>query len=376
MLEFDQRALRNCLGSYVTGVTIVTTLDCAGAAVGITANSFSSVSLDPPLVLWSQALAARSFPVFRDAERFVINILAQDQAEISQRFAKSGEDKFARTPTRAGLGGLPIVEGCTAFLECLKVATYPGGDHAVFVGRVENFERTERKPLAFGGGQYIVTLAHDLGMVSSPGQGPSFTHLDAVRLATAALGDVSARLGTTLGLAVWGNRGTTFIAWEPSRNPVTNDLRTGLVVSPIFAASGLLFSAFLPREKVDVHIENELASLRAAGVSSIPTAAEIDLTLARVRSLGISRSVPERFGSNVTAYGAPIFNRFGRIALALTAVGRTDEIGASEQGEFPQKLRREAAALSARLGAAQSEHARIDTAAKGACAGGAAGAGG
>jgi flavin reductase (DIM6/NTAB) family NADH-FMN oxidoreductase RutF/DNA-binding IclR family transcriptional regulator len=354
MPPFDQRALRNCLGTYVTGVTIVTTVAPCGTPVGITVNSFSSVSLDPPLVLWSQALCARSFPAFRDAERFVINILAEDQAEISRRFAKAGEDKFANIPIRRGLGGLPIIEGCTAFLECTKSATYPGGDHAVFVGRVENFEHTELKPLAFGGGRYVVTLAHDLGVLSTSGAATPFTHLDGVRLVSSALGAICARLGTTVGAAVWGNRGATVIAWEPSPNPVSNDLRTGLVVSPIYAASGLIFSAFLPREKVDVHIEQELRSLRLAGMSNIPSAEEIDGTLLRIRSLGLSRSVPERFGSDVTAYGTPVFDRLGRIAFALTAVGRTELVGTSEEGEFPQKLRQEAAVLSAKLVAAQN----------------------
>ena len=135
---------------------------------------------------------------------------------------------------------------------------------------------------------------------------------------------------------------------------LSDDLRTGLVVSPIYAASGLVFSAFLPREKVDAHIEQELTSLRLAGMSNIPSAEEINETLLRIRSLGLSRSVPERFGSDVTAFGTPVFDRRGRIAFALTAVGRTQLVGTSEEGEFPQKLRQEAAALSAKLVAAQN----------------------
>lgn len=353
MPAFDQRALRNCLGTYVTGVTIVTTVSAAGEPVGITANSFSSVSLDPPLVLWSQSLTARSFPVFRDSDRFVINILSAEQAEVSTRFARSGEDKFTATVVRAGLGGLPIIEGCTAVLECTKVATYPGGDHAVFVGRVENFEHTERKPLAFGGGRYVVTLAHDLGVLSASREKSRFTHVEAVRMVTAALAEISSRLETTVGAAVWGNKGVTVIAWEPSANPVSDDLRTGLVVSPLYAASGLVFSAFLPREKVETHIEQELTSLRAAG-ANIPSAQEIAAMLERTRQFGLARSLPERFGSDVIAYGAPVFDANGCIAFAVTAVGKTARLGESELGDFPQALRRAAAELSARLAAAQN----------------------
>ena len=354
MSAFDQRALRNCLGTYVTGVTIITTVTASGEPVGITANSVSSVSLDPPLVLWSQSLTARSFPAFRDSDRFIVNILSMDQAEISKRFARSGEDKFSATAVRSGLGGLPIIEGCTAVLECTKVATYPGGDHAVFVGRVENFEHTERKPLAFGGGRYVVTLAHDLGLLSASREKLPFTHVDGVRLVTGAMADISSTLGTTVGTAVWGNKGVTVIAWEPSANPVSDDLRTGLVVSPLYAASGLIFSAFLPRSKVDPHIEQELASLRAAGMTNIPTAAEIDSLLERTRQFGLSRSLPERFGSDVIAYGAPVFDAAGRVVFALTAVGKTARLGESETAELPQALRRAAAELSARLAAAQN----------------------
>src|ERR1700722_11441745 len=182
MPPFDLRDLRNCLGTFVTGVTIVTTLDPAGNPVGITANSFSSVSLEPPLVLWSQALAARSFPTFRDAERFIINILAEDQQHLSTRFARAGEDKFASTSIRKGIGGLPIIDGCSAFLECVKVATYPGGDHAVQLGQVVNFERTELQPLAFHAGRYMVTRTHDLGEFSVANDRMRFTHVDAVRI--------------------------------------------------------------------------------------------------------------------------------------------------------------------------------------------------
>ena len=124
-LPFDSRALRDVLGAFVTGVTVITALDEAGTPYGLTANSFSSVSLDPPLVLWSQALTAPSHPVFRAADRFAINILACDQVEISNRFARAADRKFEGVPVRVGLGGLPLLEGCAAYLECRKITSYP-----------------------------------------------------------------------------------------------------------------------------------------------------------------------------------------------------------------------------------------------------------
>jgi flavin reductase (DIM6/NTAB) family NADH-FMN oxidoreductase RutF len=357
MTPFDQRELRDCLGTFVTGVTIVTTLDGSGNPVGITANSFSSVSLEPPLVLWSQALSARSFPTFRDAKRFIINILAEDQRHISTRFAQRGEDKFANTPIRKGIDGLPIIDGCAAFLECVKVATYPGGDHAVQLGRVENFERTELQPLAFHAGRYMVTRTHDLGEFAIAGSAESFTHIDAVRIANSSLREIAKRLDTTVGIAVWGNRGATVIAWEPSRNPVTQDLQTGLVVSPVLSASGLVFSAYLPRERTKPHIERELSELRVRSVAIVPTHEEIEERLERVRKFGVSHSMPERWGTDITAFGAPVFDAEGNVVFALTAVGRNERVGTSEESEFAESLRRDAGALSGRLAEAQRKRA-------------------
>jgi flavin reductase (DIM6/NTAB) family NADH-FMN oxidoreductase RutF len=353
MPPFDLRDLRNCLGTFVTGVTIVTTLDAGGSPVGITANSFSSVSLEPPLVLWSQALSARSFPTFRDADRFIINILAEDQAHLSKRFAQAGEDKFANTAIRKGIGGLPIIDGCSAFLECVKEATYPGGDHAVQLGRVENFERTELHPLAFHAGRYMVTRTHDLGEFSVSSDSARLSHVDAVRIVTGALRDLSRKLKATIGLAVWGNHGATVVAWEPAPDPLTYDLQTGLVVSPLFAASGLVFSAFLPPGKIEPQIERELSQLRMRSAAMVPTREEIEERLKKVRADGVSQSMPERLGADIMAYGSPIFDGDNNVLFALTAVGRNNQIGGDAAPAFTGALRREADALSAKLVEAQ-----------------------
>ncbi len=159
--EIDPRYLRKVLGSFVTGVTVITTIDKNGKAYGLTVNSFSSVSLDPPLILWSQSLTAPSYPVFRDAWRFAVNILAHDQIDISRRFAGSSDDKFTGLAMRAGIGGLPLIEGCAAYLECTAEDRFPGGDHAVFLGRVEKIEHSTRSSLIFGGGKYMTAQPHE-----------------------------------------------------------------------------------------------------------------------------------------------------------------------------------------------------------------------
>ena len=130
----DPADLRKVLGTFVTGVTVITTIDASGKAYGLTANSFTSVSLNPPIVLWNLSLTAPSHPIFREASRFAVNILADDQIDISKRFASLGRDKFAGVAVRRGLGGIPLIEGCAAYLECRSEASFPGGDHIVFLG--------------------------------------------------------------------------------------------------------------------------------------------------------------------------------------------------------------------------------------------------
>ncbi len=160
--QFDSRQLRQVFGSFVTGVTVITTVDRAGKRHGLTANSFSSVSLDPPLILWSQSIMAPSHAVFSNAEYFAVNILAEDQIDISNRFASPVQDKFANIECITGFEGLPLISGCCAYLECKRVSNYPGGDHSVFLGQVQRFQKHNRSPLVFSNGSYMLAKQHEL----------------------------------------------------------------------------------------------------------------------------------------------------------------------------------------------------------------------
>ncbi|MVW77667.1 flavin reductase family protein [Bordetella sp. 02P26C-1] len=162
MNTFDSKEFRRVLGAFTTGVTIMTTVDEDGNQYGVTANSFSSVSLDPPLILWSQARTSSSYAAFKNCERFVVNILADHQIPISNQFARSGGNKFHGVMVNEGLGGVPIIEDCSAYLECVKVAVHPGGDHDIYIGQVERMYRSENRPLAFGEGRYVVPVAHEM----------------------------------------------------------------------------------------------------------------------------------------------------------------------------------------------------------------------
>ncbi len=150
----DLRRLRDALGEFATGVTVVTARSADGQPVGVTINSFASVSLEPPLVLWSLGLESPSLAVFESCSHYAVNVLAADQAEFSQRFSQSQSDKFAGIDLKVGAGGTPILPGCCARFECRNEMRYPGGDHVILIGFVERFHREEKPPLIFHGGRY------------------------------------------------------------------------------------------------------------------------------------------------------------------------------------------------------------------------------
>ena len=149
------QALRAALGRFATGVTIITCLDAEGRAVGLTANSFASLSLDPPLVLWSLRKASGSRAAFEAARHFVINVLAETQVDLSRRFASPAvPDKFAEGAWAPGLGGVPVLAGCAAVFECQAEACHDVGDHLLFIGRVLCLADLAMSPLVFQGGHY------------------------------------------------------------------------------------------------------------------------------------------------------------------------------------------------------------------------------
>ena len=153
--QTDTRALRNALGRFATGVAIVTAIDPDGQPIGLTVNSFSAVSLDPALVLWCLDNNSNNLAAFRKASHHAINILAANQQELSNRFATWPADRFAGLPWQTGIGGAPVFRGCCATFEVANETAHAGGDHTIFVGRVERFgERVDLAPLLFHAGQY------------------------------------------------------------------------------------------------------------------------------------------------------------------------------------------------------------------------------
>ena len=151
----DPFAFRAALGSFATGVTIVTTTDALGQPVGMTASSFNSVSLNPPLVLWSIDKAANCFDVFQQADHFAIHVLKADQQPLSDLFGRPGPgDKFQGLKTEMGAFGSPLLPDFNCLFECTLEHRYEGGDHIILVGRVQHFEQRAGEPLLFHGGRY------------------------------------------------------------------------------------------------------------------------------------------------------------------------------------------------------------------------------
>lgn len=157
---FDVRDFRGALGQFATGVTVVTTVSADGRKVGMTANSFTSVSMDPPLVLWCPSKRAPSLGDFEDATHFAINILASDQHVLSRQFATPATDKFAGVETADGIAGVPLLEGAVATFQCRTVARHDAGDHVIYVGEVESYNHQDGAPLVFHGGKYHATASH------------------------------------------------------------------------------------------------------------------------------------------------------------------------------------------------------------------------
>ncbi len=154
MPPIDAKALRTALGRFTTGVTIATCRDAAGAAVGLTANSFNALSLEPPLVLWSLRRVSPALPAFQQASHFAINVLAEAQVALSRRFASQVPDRFAEGQWAEGEGGAPVLAGCAAVFECALHHQQVAGDHVLFIGQVLRLHEAALPPLIFQAGHY------------------------------------------------------------------------------------------------------------------------------------------------------------------------------------------------------------------------------
>ena len=169
----DSKAFRRALGNFATGITVMTSATETGQKVGVTANSFNSVSMDPALILWSIDKKSSSYDVFKQSTHFVVNILAADQIEVSNRFARPSDDKFAGLEYETGLGGAPVLLDTAARFQCETYNIVEGGDHWIILGRVVTFDDFGRSPLLYHQGAYSMVLPHTRMNKASSGPVPS-----------------------------------------------------------------------------------------------------------------------------------------------------------------------------------------------------------
>ncbi len=161
MQDFDVRDFRRALSQFPTGVTVITTNDEQGSPVGVTASSFNSVSVEPPLILWSIDKGAHSLAAFENSQHFAVNVLSRDQVDLSNRFASRGEDKFKDVIYGKGVGDSPLLNDYSAQFECKTWAVYAGGDHLILVGEVLEYRYNDSNlPLVFARGSYSVSSQH------------------------------------------------------------------------------------------------------------------------------------------------------------------------------------------------------------------------
>ena len=151
----DSRALRVALGQFATGVTVITTRAPDGSFVGLTANSFAALSLEPPLITWALRLASQQLPIFRAVDRFVVNVLAESQVEVSRLFASGADDKFSQVGHAENRDGMPYLHGAAAWFECRRGSQQDAGDHCLFIAEVERYSNAEAAPLLFHSGGYF-----------------------------------------------------------------------------------------------------------------------------------------------------------------------------------------------------------------------------
>jgi flavin reductase (DIM6/NTAB) family NADH-FMN oxidoreductase RutF len=164
----DPRDFRNALGTYATGVTIITAVAADGTPYGVTCNSFASVSLNPPLVLWSLGMFSQGLSTFQNATHFAVNVLGVSQQALASAFAKSSDDKFAGVDWTPGLGGAPLLTDSVSSFQCRAANRYYGGDHVIFLGAVEAYSYNRREPLLFARGGYGRFVGADGDSKSKP----------------------------------------------------------------------------------------------------------------------------------------------------------------------------------------------------------------
>jgi len=238
MSALDPRALRDAFGTFMTGVTVVTSHDVDGAPIGFTANSFTSVSLDPPLVLVCLANSSRNYEALTKAPGFAVNILAEHQKDISNTFARPSEDRFAKVDWYTGPHGAPVLTGTSAWFDCSMHKTVPAGDHVILIGKVEAFDTSTAPGLGYARGAYVTPAAEAEALAKG------------AKLVVSALVE---RSGEVL-LVDDGNGGLTLPQMEVGKSGASAALSQLIETSGLSADPGFIYSVFEDAAREHQHI--------------------------------------------------------------------------------------------------------------------------
>lgn len=254
----ERRLLRDAFGTFMTGVTVVTTHDAEGRPLGFTANSFSSVSLDPPLLLVSISKASRNYASFEAAGRFAVNILSEGQREVSNTFARPVEDRFGTVTWRPGPHGSPVLDGVCAWFDCSLDRLVEAGDHAILIGRVQAFESGSRPGLGYHRGSYFTPVS----TVDAIGPGPAVRVSAIIEQAGHVLLRDDGQGGLTLPATLAGPEGTTAA------------LRALIASTGVEAEPGLIYAVY---EDVQRGLQNLAFLCPASGGAPRQGAGFVDL---------------------------------------------------------------------------------------------------
>lgn len=306
--SMDPRQFRRALGNFASGVTIVTACGPDGHKVGVTANSFNSVSLEPPLILWSLDKRSSAWEVFQAASHFTVNLLASDQIALSNHFARPQEDKFAGIEYASGLGDAPVFAGCAGNFQCSHFQHIDGGDHWIMIGKVERYEDHGRAPLVYHQGGYAMVLPHPRGRKPDESE-------------TSQAGDL---LNTRLGDNLFYLMIQAVNAYQASYAP--KQLSTGLSTSEarmlmVLEDSAQLDLVALQREVAmpTREIKEALANLQQKGLVSETTAGHqlTDAGRAQTEALwDISRRQQEAVFAGVSAEEIETFKKVLKVVMA------------------------------------------------------------
>lgn len=385
----DPRHFRNVLGHFPTGVCVITAMGADGEPVGMAVGSFTSVSLDPPLVAFLPDKSSSTFPRIRDAASFCVNVLAADQETVCRTFASKGVDKFAVTPWHPAPSGAPVLNGVVAWIDCVPEAVHEAGDHYIYIGRVTALEvEKPTLPLLFFQGGYGAFSLGSLVMGADAGLSHEIALADRARGAMEALAET-----TATEVQAFARHGDDFVlvaAASPEGSSTTTPFRIGIHM-PFAPPAGRIFVAWSGRDAIEEWyarspepldadsrdlLDRQLQSVREHGwtpahysdrlddvVDTIGRIGEVGQTPQLVRHLSEAITQLERHSDpadlseetagTVQALIAPVFDDEGRVALMMTLVGIPRGSSLRHIVEFRDRLLETAGAITQDLGGAR-----------------------